>query len=431
MIPTCYIDRKNLFGKSLFFSFPLASRPHNGAANFMTKVPLSELTGRMKRFRARMDAENPNWELAAFFGRVNQYYFTGTMQDGVLLVPRNGQAVFWVRRSFERAGDESLFPDIRPMKSFRDAVPAMPATAARQVVHLETELVPLALVQRFRKHFPCKEVASLDAQIARVRAVKSSYELAIMERCGAVHRRIMEENVPAMLREGMNEAEFACDLYSLLVREGHQGTVRFGMFNVDIAVAQLGFGENSIYPTSFDGPGGCVGLCPAAPVLGSRDRQLQKGDLVFLDVGCAMDGYHTDKTMVYMFGRALPNDVMALHRRCVELEPRLAWQLKPGAIPSEIYTRTMESLDPEFLKNFMGFGNRRANFLGHGVGLQIDEPPVLAEGFDEPLAAGMVLALEPKKGVPNVGMVGSENTYLVTQEGGRSLTGNHPGLLLV
>jgi Xaa-Pro aminopeptidase len=77
----------------------------------------------------------------------------------------------------------------------------------------------------------------------------------------------------------------------------------------------------------------------------------------------------------------------------------------------------------------LGFGNRRANFLGHGVGLQIDEPPVLAEGFDEPLAAGMVLALEPKKGVPGVGMVGSENTYLVTPEGSRSLTGSSLGLI--
>ena len=404
--------------------------PHNGGGNGMTtKVPLSELAGRMKRFRARMDAEIPGWELAAIFGRVNQYYFTGTMQDGLLLVPRAGEPVFWVRRSFERAGAESLFPDIRPMKSFRDAVAA--AAAMRQVIHLETELVPLALVQRFRKHFACKEVASLDALIARVRSVKSPYELAIMERCGAIHRRIMEESVPKMLREGMSEAELACEIYSLLVREGHQGIVRFGMFNVDIAVAQLGFGENSIYPTSFDGPGGCVGIGPAAPVLGSRDRKLRKGDLVFVDVGCAVDGYHTDKTMTYMFGRPLPDEVIAVHRRCVELEHRLASLLKPGAIPSGIYTRTMAGLDPEFLKNFMGFGNRRANFLGHGVGLQIDEPPVIAEGFDEPLAGGMVLALEPKKGVPGVGMVGTENTYLVTPEGGQSLTGSHPGLILV
>jgi len=397
----------------------------------MTKVPLTELKDRMQRFRVRMDADNPNWELAAFFGRVNQYYFTGTMQDGVLLVPRHREAVFCVRRSFERAVNESLFPDIRPMKSFRDAVPAVPAAAARQVIHLETELVPLALIQRFRKHFPCNEIAALDAPIAWVRSVKSPYELSIMERCGAIHRRVMEDRVPAMLREGMNEAEFACDLYSLLVREGHQGTVRFGMFNVDIAVAQLGFGENSIYPTSFDGPGGCVGISPAAPVLGSRDRKLQKGDLVFVDVGCAMDGYHTDKTMVYMFGRPLPDEIVAAHRRCVELEHRLASLLRAGAIPSKICTETLASLNPEFLKNFMGFGDRRANFLGHGVGLQIDEPPVLAEGFDEPLVAGMVLAIEPKKGIPDVGMVGSENTYLVTPEGGRSITGNSPGLMLV
>ncbi|MGO8837929.1 MAG: M24 family metallopeptidase [Limisphaerales bacterium] len=397
----------------------------------MIKVPLSELTDRLSRFRSRMDAEKPGWELAAFFGRVNQYYFTGTMQDGLLLVPRDGEPVFWVRRSFERAGAESFFPDIRPMKSFRDAALAVPPAAARQVIHLETELVPLALVQRFRKHFPCQEVASLDAPIARVRAVKSPYELAIMERCGAVHRRIMEDSVPAMLREGMSEADLACELYSLLVREGHQGIVRFGMFNVDIAVAQLGFGENSIYPTSFDGPGGCVGIGPAAPVLGSRERKLRKGDLVFVDVGCAVDGYHTDKTMVYMFGRALPDEAIAAHRRCVELERRLASLLKPGAMPSAIYADVMASLDLEFLKNFMGFGNRRANFLGHGVGLQIDEPPVIAEGFDEPLAGGMVLALEPKKGVPGVGMVGTENTYLVAPEGGRSLTGNSPGLILV
>jgi Xaa-Pro aminopeptidase len=395
----------------------------------MTKVPLAELTDRLKRFRTRMDAENPNWELAAFFGRVNQYYFTGTMQDGLLLVPRTGEAVFWVRRSFERAKAESLFPNIRPMKSFRDVV--SPGAASRQVIHLETELVPLALVQRFRKHFPCKDLASLDATVARGRTVKSPYELAIMERCGAMHRRVLEENVPAMLREGMNEAELACELYSLLVREGHQGTVRFGMFNVDIAVAQLGFGENSIYPTSFDGPGGCVGIGPAAPVLGSRERKLCKGDLVFVDVGCAMEGYHTDKTMVYQFGRSLPDEVITAHRRCVELERRLAASLKPGAIPSAIYAEVMGSLDPEFLKNFMGFGNRRANFLGHGVGLQIDEPPVITEGFDEPLVAGMVLALEPKKGMPGVGMVGSENTYVVTPEGGRSLTGSHPGLILV
>lgn len=396
----------------------------------MTKVPPSELATRMQRFREKMDAELPRWELAAFFGRVNQYYFTGTMQDGVLLVPRDAEAVLCVRRSFERACAESHFPTIRPMKSFRDALAFVP-TGERAVIHLEAELVPIALVQRFRKHFACKEVASLDAQAAWLRAVKSPFELAIMERCGDMHRRVMEECVPALLREGMSEVELACELYSLLVREGHQGTVRFGMFNVDIAVAQLGFGVSSIYPTSFDGPGGCVGISPAAPVLGSRERRLRKGDLVFVDIGCAMEGYHSDKTMTYMFGKPLPDEVIAIHHRCVEVERAVASQLKPGAIPSEIYSRTIASLDGDFLQNFMGFGNRRVNFLGHGLGLQIDEPPVLTEGFDQPLVENMTIAVEPKKGIADVGMVGSENTYVVTPAGGRSLTGVNPGLILV
>ena len=395
----------------------------------MNQVPLSELNDRMARFRARMDADCPEWELAAFFGRINQYYFTGTMQDGLLLVPRADAATFWVRRSYERAQAESLFPDLRPMKSFRDALPAGAATW--RTIHLETELVPLALAQRFRKHFSCREVAALDGTVARVRAVKSPYELALMARSGAMHRRLLEEQAPGLLRAGMSEAELACELYALMVREGHQGTVRFNMFGVDVAVAQLGFGENSLYPTSFDGPGGCVGLCPAAPVLGSRERKLRVGDLVFVDCGCAMEGYSSDKTMVYQFGRQLPDTAVAAHRQCVEIERRVAAALVPGAIPAEIYRQTLAGLDPTFLENFMGYGARRANFLGHGVGLQIDEWPVLAEGFDEPLAENMVLALEPKKGLPGVGLVGSENTYRVTPAGGVSLTGSSPGLLLV
>ena len=394
-----------------------------------TKVPLPELADRLKRFRARMDAENPGWQLAAILGRVNQYYFTGTMQDAMLLLPRDGEPTLWVRRSFERARAESPFPDIRPMKSFRDAAQAAPAT--REVIHVEAEVVPLALLERFRKQFPCKTLASMDAQVAKVRAVKSAYEIAILERAGQIHRRVLEEDVPTLLREGMSEAELGCELFSVMVREGHQGLARFGMFGAEIVLGQLGFGENSLCPTGLDGPGGCLGLEPAAPVLGSRTRTLRKGDLVFIDVGCGVEGYHTDKTMTYIFGGRLPDGVVAIQRRCVDLERRLAAMLKPGAIPSQIHATVMDSLEAEFLKDFMGFGNRRANFLGHGVGLQVDEPPAIAQGFDEPLAEGMVMALEPKKGVPGVGMVGSENTFVVTAEGGRSITGSSPGMIPV
>ena len=393
------------------------------------KVPLAELSARMERFRTRMDMTHPDWELCVIFSRINQYYFTGTMQDGMVLIPRGGEPELFVRRSYERALDESLFPAIRPMSSFRDAVAVtktVPDTA-----YLETEIVPIALLQRFCKHFPVKEVLSADREIVKTRSVKSAYEIQRMERAGAIHRFVLEEGIPTMLREGMTEAEFGTDVYSLMVREGHHGIVRFGMFQTEIEVGQLGFGDSSIYPAAFDGPGGCRGIGPAAPVLGSQSRTLRKGDLVFIDNACGFEGYQTDKTMTYMFRQSLPEEAVLAHEQCVDIQYRMAAMLKPGITPEYIYTTIMESLTPGFLENFMGFGSRRANFLGHGTGLQVDDLPVISKGSVEPLEEGMVIALEPKKGIKGIGMVGIENTFVVTPHGGRSITGNHPGLMLI
>lgn len=383
----------------------------------------------MGRLREAMGHAHPQWRLAAIFGRVNQYYFTGTMQDGVLLVPRDGAAVLWVRRSHERAVAESAFGEIRPMKSFRDAAAGFPTRAEQ--IFLETELVPLALLHRFQKHFPCREILSLDAVVAQVRAVKSPYEISLMEEAGAIHARVLEQELPGMLREGMSEAELGCELFTAMVRAGHQGLVRFGMLGTEIVVGQIAFGENSLCPTSFDGPGGCAGLGAYAPVLGSNQRRLRKGDLVFVDVGCGVAGYQTDKTQTCAFGRALPDEAVAMHDRCVELERQIAAMLKPGSIPSQIYREVVAGLDQRFLEHFMGVGPRRVRFLGHGIGLLVDEPPVLAEGFDAPLEEGMTLAIEPKRAVPGVGLVGTENSYVVTPAGGRCLTGGGRGLLVV
>ena len=393
------------------------------------KTPASELRDRMERFRLRMDTENPSWEFAAIFGRANQFYLTGTMQDGVLLIPRDDEAVLWVRRSLERALDESLFPDIRPMKSFRDAAAGMGACPG--TVHVDAETVPLALLERFRKYFPFRETAALDTQAAKVRSKKSAYELAIMEQAGRIHRHVLEDCVPGMLREGMSEAGLGGEVFSLMVREGHHGIARFGMFGTEMVLGQIGFGESSLYPTNFDGPGGCLGVAPGAPVLGSSDRTLKAGDLVFLDCACGVQGYHTDKTMTYIFRRSLPEEAIDAHRLCVEIQDEAAALLRAGTRPSEVYETVIGGLEPAFLKNFMGFGDRRVPFLGHGVGLTVDEVPVIARGFDEPLEEGMVIALEPKVGVRGVGMVGIENTFVVTRGGGRSITGTNPGLILV
>jgi Xaa-Pro dipeptidase len=206
--------------------------------------------------------------------------------------------------------------------------------------------------------------------------------------------------------------------------------IRFGMYS-EMLLGQIGFGTNSIYPTCISTPGGIYGLHPSTPFMGCRDRKLAPGDLVNIDIGCGIEGYQTDKTMTYMFGGPIPEDAISVHMRCVEIQDEIATRLVPGAIPSEIYHDVMSSLEPSFLENFMGYGKRRVNFLGHGIGLWIDELPVIAEGFDEPLQEGMVFAIEPKKGIPDVGLVGIENTFLVTANGGQSITGTCKGMLEV
>ena len=206
------------------------------------------------------------------------------------------------------------------MNSFRDA--AKNINVLPDTVYLETEVVPLALYQRFQKYFPFKNFKPVDPQICAVRAIKSEYELSLIREAGRIHQHVLEELVPEMLQEGMSESDLATKLFSVLVEEGHHGACRFGMFDTEMILGNVCFGESSIYPT-FCGPGGKYGLCPAAPVLGSRDRKLRKGDLVFVDVGCGVDGYHTDKTTTYILALLFHN-IHNAHNKCVDIQNEAA-----------------------------------------------------------------------------------------------------------
>lgn len=396
------------------------------------KVPIEELQSRLQRFRDAMDQKEPEWKLAVVISKINQYYFTGTMQEGLLFIPRDAEAVYYVRRSFDRAVNESLFPEIRPMETYRDAAGDAAAFGGlTDTAHIETEFVPLAMCERMRKYFGFSLFKSLDACISKTRSVKSPYELELMTKAGEIHRRVLEERVPSLLKAGMTESELTTAIFAVLVEEGHQGIARFSMFDTEIILGHIAFGESSLYPTYFNGPGGNYGLGPAVQLMGNRERRLTDGDLIFIDTGCGYEGYQSDKTMTYVFGRQLPEYAMDRHKKCLEIQSRVAEMLKPGEIPSNIYSTIMKYVDEDSLPNFMGYGKRRVKFIGHGIGLQVDELPVLAKGFDEPLQEGMVFAVEPKAGVDGVGMVGIENTFIVTPQGGKCITGNHPGLMPV
>lgn len=391
--------------------------------------PIEELNERLSRFIQLMNKSNPDWNTSIIFGKINQYYFTGTMQDGLLLINSKGKRFYFVRKSIERAKIESPIEEIYQINSYRDVASIYGKELGN--TFFDTETATYAIIQRFSKHFNLNPPKSLDKVILSLRAVKSPYELHWMKISGKLHHRLLTQIVPDLIVEGISEAQFIAEIFRKMISIGYHGVSRFSMFETDMVIGQIGFGESSIYPTSFDGPGGNYGMSPAVPTMGRQNKLLCKGDLVFVDIAFGVNGYHSDKTQVYLYGAEPSEKIKKIHQNCIDIEKELAAKLIPGAIPAKIYNSVMSDIDNSFLKNFMGFEKETVKFLGHGVGLYVDEFPVIANGFNEPLKENMVVALEPKKGIQGFGMVGVEDTYIVTPKGGKCITGGGTSILTI
>lgn len=388
--------------------------------DFHARVPGEELNSRLAALRARLSAADPDWKLALVSHKINLYYLTGTMQDGVLTVTPD-EAILWVRRSLDRAQRESLFPDIRLMRSYRTLGEHF--TEIPETVYLETKTAALDWLGMVRKYLPFSGWKPLAPHLNALRAHKSAYEIGCMRAAGALHAEVMESVMPELMREGMSEAELCGAVYLELLKRGSMGICRYNQPVGEDVCGFSGFGENTVDALAFDGPDGCAGTCIAVQAIGSPSRMLKKGDLVLMDMPAGLLGYHTDKSVVYYYGTLKDDPNAALIREaydlCASIERWAAARLVPGAIPEELYLEAAAMVLDKFQKGFMGGGK----FLGHSIGLTMDEAPVLAKSFREPLAEGMTFAIEPKIALDGIGMVGTENTYLVTAAGGESLTG--------
>ena len=391
-------------------------------------VPAAELESRLARFRAAMDKANPGWEMAVVNHKVTMYYFTGTMQEGALII-RPQDAVLWVRRSYDRACTESHFSDIRPMKSFREV--AAYYGACPRKVYVEVKKATLDWEQMLHKHFPFEEVGGIDSVMQDLRMIKSEYEIKKMEVSGAIHETVLDVIAPSMILPGVSEAQLAINIYAEMVRRGYHGIARFNMAMGEEVIGIASFGKSGLVRTAFDGPGGTGGTCIAVQSIGNAFRKLQAGRVVYLDIPCGFDGWHTDKTVVYYYGDIAkdPNRerILSAHEQCLELEQRVVSMMKPGVPIEDLYLKTMDNFANPYGDGFMNGGK----FLGHSIGLVMDEAPAIAKGFKQELQEGMTLAVEPKIALLGIGMVGTENTYVITKDGARSLTGKSYDMRMV
>ena len=395
----------------------------------LERLDASEMALRCRKCREALASVAPMAGGLLVFSRLSIYYLTGSWGNGVLWMPVEGEPVLLCRKGRERARLESPLEHILSFRSFGD-IPALcqqVGSPLSPVCAAEQSGLPWNLANLLVSRLPDVSFVPGDAALAQAQARKSPWELEKIRLCGARHAKALRETIPAAIRPGMTEREIARRCWDAFFDLGHQGQMRMGAYGEEIFLGHIAAGDSGNYPSVFNGPVGLRGEHPALPLSGYAGAVWKKGEVLTLDIGFALEGYHTDKTQVYFAGSpgAIPEPVRRGHDLCMRIQQAVSERLVPGAVPSELYAHSLAMAGEAGLsEGFMGLGENKVRFLGHGIGLTIDGWPVVAKGFDAPLEAGMTLALEPKFGIPGVGMVGVENTFEVTPQGGRCLTGD-------
>jgi Xaa-Pro aminopeptidase len=267
----------------------------------------------------------------------------------------------------------------------------------------------------YQQIFSGVEIKDISYLIRMVRAVKSSYELGIMRRAAELSDQVAAW-VPNVLREGATELELAGLIEAEARRLGHQGAIRMRLWGSEMFYGHLLSGPSGAVPSYLSSPTGGSGAGPAM-AQGPGFKTIRRHEPLMVDYVFAYNGYLSDHSRIYALG-ALPQELMDAHGAMLQVQEMIKKFAVPGTNSGAIYEKALErTVELGYEKYFMGTGGERVRFVGHGIGLEVDEFPFLAAGQKLKLKEGMTIALEPKLIFPGLGVVGIENTHVVTKDG--------------
>jgi Xaa-Pro aminopeptidase len=348
---------------------------------------------------------------------IDVYYFTGTRQNSTLWIPAEGEPMLLVRKSYARAKEESPISDIRPFPSSKD-FPALFGDHLKQV-GFTFDVAPVQQLNFYKKMLPGLEFVDISSLNRDLRSVKSAFELEQLRLTGAASCAVFAA-IPEFLKRGMREIDIAAELECRLRKAGSEGYVRMRSYNQELFMG-LAVSAGAASFGFFDGAVTGRGLSNASPHGASRDL-IRENEPIILDYSFVHNGYITDMTRVFVFG-TLDTELQRAFDLSLEIQGAIQQALKPGAVCEELFFMAANMAEAAgFGGNFMGMPGEQARFVGHGVGLELDELPVLAQGFKVPLQVGQTIAIEPKFVIPGKGAIGIENTFAVTASGGEKIT---------
>ena len=383
-------------------------------------VPREDLIRRVDNLRGRM--VGAGIDFALMVENVDRFYFAGTMQKGILVVPVDRDPLIFVEKGIERAVMEtplSLTPigNIKEIKDILKDKNILPGTAG-----LELDVLPVSLFERLRRVIGFERYADVSETIKEVRAIKSPFELTLIHKSGEMLSHVFAK-ANDEVREGRTELEIDAALVAEGRKIGHQGLLRMRGINQEMMNLTVQAGYTGAITTLLDGPITGAGVTPALPQ-GSSFKQVERGIPVTIDYGGAYNGYITDETRSFVVGelqevfkrpyeaaRAIIDDVMTFAR--------------PGVDCTDIFAMAYSAAKKEHVEDyFLGHGEGKVAFIGHGIGLEINELPVITSRHHRILKEGMVFAFEPKFVVPSHGAIGIEVDFIVRPHGLERVTKN-------
>jgi len=381
----------------------------------MEPVPAEETAARLARFQQTLGEQG--LDSALVLHNVGLYYYAGTVQTSFLRVPVRGEPLLLAIKSAERARRESPLERVVPLEGRRALPQALEAQGAPLAgrVGLELDVLPAAFFLWLQRTFPSCEWVDVSGLIRTQRMVKSDYEVAQIRRALEVEDRAFMD-LTRFIREGMSELEVDGRLAMLGRTGGHQGIVRMRGWNQEMTYAHVLSGPNGDAASYLNSAHGGAGTCCAMPQ-GAGHRTIRRNEPIEVDYSVGINGYLGDQSRTYVIGD-LPPSLQKAHDCSRRIHDRFAETAVPGVPCRDVYAAAAAEAERAGLAHaFMGHGPNQVRFVGHGIGLEVDELPILAPRFDLPLAPGMVLALEPKFVLPGEGAVGLEDDYLVTEDG--------------
>ncbi len=383
-------------------------------------TPLEEVENRLGRVRAGMEKQGIEGLLV--IQKMNFYYLSGTTQDGLLFVPLDGEPLLMIKRELERARGESPMKDVVPLKSSREIPSLIQAHCGKvpSVLGLELDVLPVRDYFKFQGFLPGAQFMDASSILGEARKIKSLFEIDLMRKAGGIGTKVYQE-AKEILKEGMTEIEFGGLLEAAAKKYGHEGLLRVRSLNYEAYTWHILSGLTGGIVSQSDSPMGGLGLSPAFPVGGSL-KVMKAREPILVDFGTCFHGYQADETRMFSIGKMDPKFIDA-YNACKEIHDAILEDTRPGANCETLFLETLPLAEKlGYRDSFLGPPLLQTRFIGHGIGLELNELPCLAQGQSYPLEERMTLGVEPKIVFPGEGSVGIENTVVVTKDGYEILT---------